>query len=428
MLEFEDGDFGETPNTGNAVDTGVRSCPHCAKPVDAQAATCPHCEQPLEETIEVDLNRAIPNRPLRRLLHPRNVLMVLVTVAFALGAYGMLIVRQLSSGYYIASGDRVLAEGDAASAVDFYRQAVQVDAQDAEAYEKLAWAEYQLARDVEALADFESALRLDSDRTSSLFGAGLAAYQLRKYEVAVEHLSRAVTLSPEHADAYQYLGLAEYRLGDLDPAYEHLTEAWVYDPNDGTTLFYLGRLLAVRGKPQVAVERFNEAERSGFDLGSVEFARGLAWMQAGEYEQARNDLQKAENAYPSRVEVKLSLARALYLLEEYDSARDLLTSVQTSLPSNFQQEYLALSGWVSLRQGQFEAARYDFNLWVGISPNNVDALNALGWATYYAGECQMAGNVFEQAVAAMKDEWVQTHDLLNLPDETPLTGLALGCQ
>lgn len=428
MFEIEAGDFGEDQKGDGRGISPVERCPHCAEPVSPEAAVCPHCNESLGETITVDLNRHVLTRPLRRVLHPRNVFLVLATMAFALGFYGFLVVQRLSSDYYISAGDRVMAEGDFASAVEYYRQATQVDSQDPNTYEKLGWAEYQLARDAEALIHFESALALDPNRTSSLFGAGLSAYQLREYETAVTHLSRAVEISPEHAGAYQYLGLAEYRLGDYDPAYEHLTEAWVYNPKNATTLYYLARILDQRGDAESAIEKYNEAEAAGFDAGAIAYARGLVQMQTGDFELARDDLQKALTAYPTRAEIPLSLAKAFYLLKEYASAANQLTAIQTSVPPDLQQEYLALSGWVALREGRFDAARDAFNAWLNSKPGSAEALNAIGWATYYAGDCQTANPYFQSAASGPTGEWMQALDSFSTPQETPQAGLELQCQ
>ncbi len=428
MFDFEADDFGENQVKNERDDSAVLKCVHCSKPIDPQSTTCPHCGKSTEVMINVELNRHVLNRPLRRMFHPRNVFLVLATMAFVLGVYGFFVVQRLSSDYYISAGDRVMAQGDFASAVEYYRQAVQVGSQDPHTYEKLGWAEYQLARDAEALAHFESALALEPDRMSSLFGAGLSAYQLREYRIAVAHLSRAVKVSPEHAGAYQYLGLAEYRLGDFDTAYEHLTEAWVYNPKNATTLYYLARILDQRGDAGSAIEKYNEAEAAGFDVGSIAYARGLAQMQVGDFESAREDLQKALSAYPTRSEIPLSLAKASYLLGDYASARDQLTTIQTTLPPDLHLDYLIVSGWVALREGRFEAARETFKSWLDLKPGSTEALNAMGWALYYDGDCQTAKPYFQSAASSLTGEWMHAFDSFSAPEETPHAGLEQQCQ
>lgn len=427
MVNFQPDDFGDDLAGKRADETPVEQCPHCGKAIDAHSALCPHCNLPVDELIQVDLHPEFPRQRLRRLLRPRTVITAVVTVAMVLGLYGFFVIQRFSSDYYIKAGDRSMAEGNNAAAVEYYQQAVQFGPQNPEAYEKLGWAEYQLTRDANALKHFENALSLNPDQMLSLYGAGLSAYRLRDYENAISHLNRFIDIAPRYAGAYEYLGLAEYRLGNYETAYEYLNEAWVYNPQNATTLYYLGRILVQRGDASLAIENFNQAGQLGFDPGSVAFARGLAQIQAGSYELARDDLQKALIAFPTRKDVTLALAKSFYLLEDYSAARDQLTTIQSNVPLPFQPDYLALSGWVSLRQGNTAAALDAFNQWSNLNPNNAEALNALGWATYYSGNCQTANIYFQNASQSAKAEWIDTYDSLPTADETPQAGLELQC-
>ncbi|MBC7875674.1 MAG: tetratricopeptide repeat protein [Anaerolineales bacterium] len=422
-MDFQPGDFGEN----NPEDSIVNACPHCSKPVDKSATVCPHCHLPLDEIIQVDLSRELPNQRLHRLLQPRNILIAVLTVAVALGLYGFFVVQQLSGDYYTANGDSLIANGDIASAAEYYRQAVQLSPQDPEAYERLGWSEYQLAQDADAFKHFETALSLSSNRILSIYGAGVAAYRLRDYEKSISYLSRVVEVEPRHVEAYEYLGLAEYHLERYEIAYEHLNRAWIYNPRNPTVTYYLARVQAQGGETSLAIQNFNEAEKLGFDSGIIAYARGLTYLQAGEHESALIDLQKALLAYPTRKEVTLSLAKVLYLLKDYDAAQSQLAGIQADVPPDFQLEYLVLSGWVALRQGNTDTARDIFNRWLNLAPNNAQALNALGWAAYYAGDCQTASFYFESAAQSLQGEWVLSPDSLSSAQETPKDGLAAQC-
>jgi tetratricopeptide (TPR) repeat protein len=405
MVNFQPDDFGE--------DTGKKNE---EKPLDAQ-----------EEEIQVNLFPEFPHQRLRRMLRPRNLLFALLTVTALLSLYGFFVVQGLSSDYYIKAGDRFMTAGDYASAASHYQQAVQFDPQNPEPYERLGWSEYQQAQDVDALKHFENALSLSADRPLSLYGAGLAAYRLHSYEESISYLTQLIQIAPTHAEAYEYLGLAEYRLGQYETAGEHLNRAYIYNPQNATVVYYLSRIHSIRGEADLAIQSFNEAEKLGFDAASIAYARGLAYMQAGEYESALADLQKASSLYPARKEAALSLAKAFYLLKDYAAAQSQLADIQVDIPAEFQSQYLEVSGWAALRQGYTDAARDSFNRWLILQPNHVHALNALGWAAYYAGDCQTASFYFESAVQVSSEEWISMGDSLSSPEETPQVGLAAQC-
>jgi tetratricopeptide (TPR) repeat protein len=235
-------------------------------------------------------------------------------------------------------------------------------------------------------------------------------------------------ISPAHVGAHEYLGLAEYRLGRYEAAYEHLARAWIYNPQNGTTIYYLARLQARRGLAQLAIENFNQAEKLGFDPNAVAVSRGLAWMQSGGFQNARDDFQKALAVSPARKDASLYLAKALYLLEDYPSARAQLSALQPDIPPSLQPDYLALSGWVFLRQDSPANALAVFNQWLNLDPDNGQALNAMGWAALYGGECQTAKFYFDGASQALQGEWTVSPDSLAGADETPQAGLAVACQ
>jgi tetratricopeptide (TPR) repeat protein len=427
MENFLPGDFGETPAGNDRKDPPPQKCPHCQKIIKSPSLICPHCSLPLDRPFQMELSPKLPRQSWRRLLRPQTIILAVVMVAAVLGIYGFFVIQRLSSDYYITTGDRLMTEGDD-TAIEYYRQAVQLGPQNPEALERLGWAEYQLALDTDALQHFEKTLALDPDRLMSLYGAGLSAYQLRDYEGSSSYLNRVIEITPGHVGAYEYLGLAEYRLGKYDLAYKHLNRAWIYNPQNGTTIYYLARILAQRGQASLAIENFNQAEKLGFDPTPIAFARGLAWMQTGNYEFARDDLQKALVASPTRMDVSLSLAKAFYLLGDYTAAKTQLSTLQADVPPILQSDYLALSGWTSLRQGDTTTARDTFNLWLNLNPNNDQALNAFGWAAFHSGDCQTAKKYFESAIQSMQGEWMVNNDSLAAPDETPQTGLEAQCQ
>jgi len=421
MYDYQPGDFGETGSQSDA-NNSARRCPRCSKMIPAGLAVCPNCALSMDEEIQVDLHPETPSERLRKIFKPRNVILSVLTVAAALGLYGYFVLQRFSSASFISAGDRFMQEQNYSAAADSYRQALQTGSQMAEVYEKLAWAEYQLSQDAEALGHFEDALSMEPDRWLSLYGAGLSAYRVREYDRAVAHLSRAVALAPDQAGAYAYLGLAEYRLGDYEAAYAHLTEAWVYDPQDPTTLYYLGQTLAMRKEFDAAVERLTESESLGFEPGAVFYARGLAHMQAENLGAAHADLQKALAAYPGRADVALSLAKASYLMNDFSAAAEQLAAVQAQISPGHMPEFLALAGWVAMRREDFAKAGDAFNQWVNLEPDNAEAMNSLGWAAYYSGDCKTAIFYFKKAIQ-LQDEWAGTHTSLNNAEEIPQTGL-----
>jgi superkiller protein 3 len=419
------------PSTAQANEAAAPlQCPHCQKPLDAPELLCPYCRQPLHfpQATETASPKVISKSWLW-LFRPQTLLIVVATVAATLGVYGYIVIQQLSSGRYVAEGDRQIALGDMKAALAAYRRAVQLNPENPEAYERLGWAEYSLARDAEALIHFEQALTLEPDRPMSAYGAGAAAYQLRQYRRAADHLEAASTLNPDNAAVFEYLGLSEYRLGDFASALDHLNVALQLNPESGSIHYYLARTQTQLGESIPAVEHLNQAERLGFDPASVQAGRGLAWLDQGNYEAAKQDLTQALAVSPDKDETALALAQAHYHLGDYAAADAQLAALEGHITvTPLMPAYLAVRGWSALRQGNAQQAQSAFTSWSITAPDDAEAFNALGWAALTALDCQTARQSFEHALELAGGDWPFDFSSLATPNETPEAGLAVACQ
>ncbi len=411
-------------------DAAPLHCPHCQKPLDAPELLCPHCKQPLHlpETTE-SASPKVMSKSWLWLFRPRTLMIVVATVAATLGVYSYIVIQQLSSGRYVAEGDRQITLGDTQAAVAAYRRAVQLNPDNPEAYERLGWTEYSLARDAEALVHFEQALALESGRPMSVYGAGVAAYQLRQYRRAADHLEAAATLNPDNAAVFEFLGLAEYRLSDYGSAVEHLNVALQLNPESGSIHYYLARAQMQLGESVMAVEHLTQAESLGFDPAAVQAGRGLAWLEQGNYQAAKQDLEQALAVSPDKDEAALALAQANYHLGDYAAADAQLTTLEGHIAiTPFMPTYLAVRGWSALRQGNPQLAQNAFTSWSTTAPDDAEAFNALGWAALAIQDCQTASQSFEHALEMTGGDWPFSISSLATPNETPETGLTVTCQ
>jgi tetratricopeptide (TPR) repeat protein len=74
------------------------------------------------------------------------------------------------------------------------------------------------------LAQFQEVLRLDSENSAALAGAGEAAYRAGNYATAQRYLQQAVNLNPEDANSRQLLATADLILR-TNPFHSHISDA-----------------------------------------------------------------------------------------------------------------------------------------------------------------------------------------------------------
>lgn len=85
-----------------------------------------------------------------------------------------------------------------------------------------------------ALADWESALKIDDKNYSAWTNGGFALYSLKRYADAVKWFRVAVTDPANSADTYAGLAIAQAAVGDMNDAIDSYQEALTIDLNYGS--------------------------------------------------------------------------------------------------------------------------------------------------------------------------------------------------
>jgi predicted O-linked N-acetylglucosamine transferase (SPINDLY family) len=261
--------------------------------------------------------------------------------------------------------------GDPDGAVPLYRQVVQLDPAQAQAWYLLGAACRELGRLEEAEASLEQALRLQPERADVHNHLGVVRARQGKLLEAAAAFRQAVHLQPDHAEAARNLEAALRRQGDghrqadaAPRAYQALRDegralrergmfaesadclrrAVALKPDDAEAHNLLGITLALQGKPGEAEACFREAllrhpgsYRAHSNLGNVckarrqfaeaqacyeqalrlcpDFAEGHCRLgdvlvDQGESEQAQASYQEALRLKPDHVEARFGLCFA----------------------------------------------------------------------------------------------------------------------
>jgi tetratricopeptide (TPR) repeat protein len=105
--------------------------------------------------------------------------------------------------------DRAIADFDAA---------LKIDTDHALAFANRAIAYHRKNDYDRAIADYDEAIRLDTEDPDTYRNRGLAFYRKGKYERTIEDDDRAIKLRPDFAEAYYDRGRAHYKLDDNSEA------------------------------------------------------------------------------------------------------------------------------------------------------------------------------------------------------------------
>ena len=171
----------------------------------------------------------------------------------ALGLYARAIAQAPSADLWLRVGavhQRLHNDSEAAIA---YRTALQLDPEDARAYEELGLIYVAQENEELARAHLTKAIALDDQRWRSYNGLGVLADLDHDYEVAIASYRRALEIRPESAMLMNNIGYSHYLAGSIEVAKELFIQALTINGHFKPARFNLGLLYARLGEYEDAI-------------------------------------------------------------------------------------------------------------------------------------------------------------------------------
>jgi tetratricopeptide (TPR) repeat protein len=148
-------------------------------------------------------------------------------------------------------------------------------------------------RTKEALADFDTAIRLDPARWRALHNHGVLMAQAGQLERAFDDFHRTIELNPEFAKAYSNRAALYVLAGQLEPALRDYRQAAELDPKLAIAHRGIGRTCHLLGQTEEAVAHLDTAiELAPHDAAALT-SRGDLLTDLGRYADAAADYERA---------------------------------------------------------------------------------------------------------------------------------------
>ena len=173
-----------------------------------------------------NLNFAIPSRYLTELLTES-------TPAKSLADGN----RSISAETYFTWGNTKYDLGDYKGAIADFDSAIRLNPDDAAAYLNRGSAKGQLGQRFAAIADYDSTIRLNPDYANAYYNRGLAKYNLGQHFAAIADFDSTIRLNPDYANAYYNRGSAKTQLNRISEAKQDLRTALRLAKQAGDTSF-----------------------------------------------------------------------------------------------------------------------------------------------------------------------------------------------
>lgn len=184
------------------------------------------------------------------------------------------------------------------NAIADYDAALKIDQYNTDAYVKRGNAKFQMNDMEGALKDYAVALEINPKLPEARFNVGRVFYRTQDFVKAVQNMRAGIELDKTKPEYYFEIARAEYRAGAYKEAYTDFVSA-INLNNEYIDSYYGAGLAAMNlSLYQQAVVAFSKVIESGQNYENAHYYKGVALYQLGQYELAIKDFDSAvqENA------------------------------------------------------------------------------------------------------------------------------------
>jgi serine/threonine protein kinase/tetratricopeptide (TPR) repeat protein len=229
--------------------------------------------------------------------------------------------RQESSALGLLFGQRARLQKDrreTAAALADFEQAIQAPRSPTpEAQSQLAHVHaerglllHSLQRYEEALADYETALKIQPDYTDAWRWRGSVLLALSRYPEAIQALDRCLDLGPPRAEAYRDRGLAREKLGNYSEGIADYCRALDLKADPAETRLHRGRAYLQMDAPRLALADFETVIQLDNKVnGYAYIGRGYARVKLGQIAEGVADAEEAVRRGPAEPRLMWAAAR-----------------------------------------------------------------------------------------------------------------------
>ena len=217
-------------------------------------------------------------------------------------------------------GNEFLAQGKLDEAAASYREAINADARDADAYLNLGFALSEQQQYAAAERCLRQALEIDPALADAFYILGTVSKRQGNPAGAIENFSRALELKPDFEVIYGDLCQLLSQSGHNDRAMEIIQNGIALYPDSADFHYCLGNLYAAEGASAQAIASFLKTLIIRPDLAEAHKSLGDMLAASARYEEALASYRHALQLQPGNLEVQNNTANMLLRLRRYQEA------------------------------------------------------------------------------------------------------------
>jgi tetratricopeptide (TPR) repeat protein len=307
-----------------------------------------------------------------------------------------------------------LQRGNALSAIDLIRRAIQVHPSHPEPWFNLGSALRAIQENDEAISAYQRAIALKPDMVLAHTELSRLLTDLNRYEAAISHCEAAVAASPRFMPARVQLAITLRCAGRPEEAARHWSEIIALAPNRAESYYAMGMQFREIGQLPEALRCHNRALALKPDVPEFLCAKGATLIFLNQADQALECFQRAQTLSPDMKDALAGVGWALRSLGRFEEADDYFHKVRALDPADPRSFKHVSSEGKALQANEEEhlAAVLDRR---DISTDaRITAGFGLGRLLDKAGRYDEAFARYATANALVREIWPKTGDLFDV--------------
>ncbi len=276
----------------------------------------------------------------------------------------------------VESGMRLGESGQLDGAAERFRQALDLDPDNAAALGGLGNVAQSQGRLDEAVASYRRALDADPGLGFARGNLGVTLLTQGNYRDGAEALRLACEANPESALLWMHYGNALLSIGELDEAERKFHRALEIVPRSAETRSGLAEILRRRKRNEEAIAEYRRAIEISPDFSAAQLGIGLVLLSTRRFEEAAAALRRAIELAPTHAEARCNLGMAFAALNRVDEAIECYRRALALDPRLAAAPYNL--GTLQQSLGRDDEAIDSFRSAIAIRPDYAEAHNNLG--------------------------------------------------
>jgi tetratricopeptide (TPR) repeat protein len=179
----------------------------------------------------------------------------------------------------------------------------------------------------EAIAEFDSVLKVDKNNPDALFNKSLCYFRLDQYDSSLASLNLLVKVAPKIADGYNLKGIVEIKKMDTNSAFNDFCKAIELDKNFAEAYLNRAKILIERGKIEDSYKDLLKANSLDTLNPEIYFQIARTEHSLGKYKDAIQHFTAAMENNFINSDIFLRRANSYFKNKEYKQAIDDYTQV-----------------------------------------------------------------------------------------------------